>query len=610
MSRNLPGFLLALFAFAARADVAVLTQHNDLARTGANLAETILDTSNVNTNQFGLVFSRAVDDQIYAQPLVATNVSLGTNGVHNIVIVATVNDSVYAFDADAPGVSAPYWRVSFLGPNVVPPSNTDIGGTCSGTYKDFSGHFGIVGTPVIDPTTGTLYLVARTKENGYAFVQRLHALDIRSGAERPSSPVVITATYAGTGAGSSYGKITFDPLHENQRPGLALVNGIVYIAWASHCDWSPYHGWVIGYDATTLQQAVVYNDTPNGSAGGIWMSGQAPAADSDGNIYLSTGNGTSGTNSNPRDTTNRGESFLKLTRSGSALLVASWFTPYDYPILESGDLDLGSAGLLLIPGTNLAFSGGKEGKLYLVNRDNMGGLSSLPGADTNILQTIALATNQIHGAPVWWDGPDGSYAYVQPASDFLRQYKFNWATGMFLVPNYAQSPTAAASGQPGAILAVSANGTNVGTGILWASHNLVGDANQQVRPGILRAYNAQNVTNELWNSQQLSARDAVGNFAKFVAPTVANGKVYLATFSNRLNVYGLLPRPSVTIARAGNTVTLSWPTNGFGGYVAQTNLSLAAGGWRTATNAVIQTNASYRVTFPVPATTTFYRLTH
>ena len=279
------------------------------------------------------------------------------------------------------------------------------------------------------------------------------------------------------------------------------------------------------------------------------MSGQPPSADESGNLYLTTGNGTVGTPSNRSDTINRGESFLKLTRNGTNLTVASWFTPYNFTNLEIGDIDLGSAGLLLIPGTTLAFSGGKEGKYYLVNRDNMGGLSGSTTADTNIVQTIVPGAHQIHGGPVWWDGPDGSYAYVQPASDRLRQYKFDRTAGLFLVPNYAQSPTTAASGQPGGILALSANGTNAGSGIVWASHNLVGDANQQVRPGILRAYNAQNVTNELWNSEQLSARDSVGNFAKFVPPTVANGKVYMATFSNRLNVYGLLPRPPLAVGR-------------------------------------------------------------
>src|ERR1035437_8465480 len=211
MPRTLLILSLVAFVCSAKADVAVLTQHNDLARTGANLSETTLNTTNVNTNQFGLVFTRAVDDQIYAQPLVMTNINLGAKGTRNIVIVATVNDSVYAFDADDPSVSTQYWHVSFLGPGVVPPSNTDMTGACSGGYVDFSGHIGIVGTPVIDPVAGTIFLVARTKENGTNFVQRLHALDVHTGAEQPNSPVVITATYSGTGDGSSGGVITFDP---------------------------------------------------------------------------------------------------------------------------------------------------------------------------------------------------------------------------------------------------------------------------------------------------------------------------------------------------------------------------------------------------------------
>jgi hypothetical protein len=365
---------------------------------------------------------------------------------------------------------------------------------------------------------------------------------------------------------------------------------------------------LIGYDATNLQQSVVYNDTPDGSDGGIWMSGQPPAADANGNLYLTTGNGTVGTTSNRRDTINRGESFLKLTRNGSSLTVASWFTPYNFTNLENGDIDLGSAGLLLIPGTTLAFSGGKQGTLYLLNRDNMGGLSGSTTADTNIIQSFSLGARQIHGGAVWWDGPDGSYAYIQGAADYLRQFKFDWTAGMFLLPSYAQGPVAAASGQPGGMLAVSADATNAGTGIVWASHNLVGNANQQVRPGILRAYNAQNITHELWNSEQLSARDTVGNFAKFVPPTVANGKVYLATFSNRLNVYGLLPRPPLAIGRSGSNVTLFWPTNGSAGYRMQTNRNLLPSGWFDATNAVVPTNGVLQVTLPVSAPTTFYRL--
>ncbi|PYJ01172.1 MAG: hypothetical protein DME25_18685, partial [Verrucomicrobia bacterium] len=341
---------------------------------------------------------------------------------------------------------------------------------------------------------------------------------------------------------------------------------------------------------------------------GIWMSGQAPSADTDGNLYLSTGNGTVGTTANRRDTINRGESFLKLTRNGTNFTIASWFTPYNFTNLENGDVDLGSAGLLLIPGTSLAFSGGKEGKLYLVNRDNIGGLSGSTTADTNIVQSFSPSSHQFHGGPVWWDGPGGSYSYVQLSTDFLRQYKFNPPTGKFLLPNFAQSPTAAAGGQPGGLLALSANGTNAGSGIVWATHNVSGDANQAVVTGILRAYNAQNVSNELWNSGQLSARDAVGNLAKFVAPTVANGKVYLATFSNRLNVYGLLPEPLLTIGRAGTNVVLSWPTNTFLNYVLQDNTNLLATNWVTTTNPAVATNGGFQVTIPASRAASFYRL--
>jgi PKD repeat protein len=519
--------------------VAVLSHHNDNARTGANLAETILNTTNVNTNQFGLVFTRPVDDQIYAQPLVMTNVSVLGRGTHNLVIVATVNDSVYAFDADDASATNAYWQVSFLGANARAPRNSDMTGACGGNYQDFNGNMGIVGTPVIDPASGTIYVVARTVENGSTFVQRLHALNVTNGTERANSPVVITATYPGTGDGSVGGLVPFDPQRNNQRPGLALANSVVYIGWSSHCDWGPYHGWLIGYDATTLQQVVVYNDTPNGFNGGIWMSGQAPAVDASGNLYISTGNGAVDTSG----TVNRGESFLKLSRSGSTLTVASWFTPFNWPALEAGDVDLGSGGMLLIPGTTLAFSGGKEGFVYLVNRDNMGGLSG-GNADTNVVQSFQVTTDEVHGGATWWAGPGGPYGYIWPSSVNLQQYKFNTVAGMFTLPRFAQSPTAAPAGQPGGLLALSANGTTAGSGIVWAVHQLTGDANQSVRPGILHAYNAQNVTNELWNSEQLTARDAVGNFAKFVPPTVANGKVYLATFSSRLNVYGLLQSAS------------------------------------------------------------------
>ena len=539
--KHLAFVLLLTCSVVARADVSVLTHHNNLSHTGANLEETALTTNNVNTNTFGLLYTRPVDDQIYAQPLIATNVIIPGKGVHNIVIVATVNDTVYAYDAEDPSVTAPYWTNSFISPpNIVPPTHLDMNaiGACGGNYNDFTGNIGIVGTPVIDPVAGTIYLVARTKEPGNTFVQRLHALDIRTGQERPNSPVKITATCKGTGDGSVGGIITFDPQRQNQRSGLSLINGVVYITWSSHCDLGPYHGWILGYDPTNLTRVVTFNDTPNGSNGGIWMSNEGISADTNGNLFLSTGNGSVGFNGNSRDITNRGESFLKLTLNGTNLNVASWFTPYNFQTLENGDIDLGSSGVILIPGTSLMFSGGKGGVGYLVNRDNMGGLS-LSTADTNIIQSFTLSADQIHGTMVWWDGSTNSFGYIWPASTVLQQYKFDRTTNKFVLPAFAQSATAAPGGQPGGILAVSANGTNAGSGILWASHQLNGDANHVTLPGILHAYNAQNVSQELWNSEKISSRDTVGGFAKFVPPTVANGKVYLATFSGKLDVYGL-----------------------------------------------------------------------
>lgn len=542
--------------------VAMLTHHNDNSRSGENLNESILNTANVNTNTFGLLYTRPVDDQIYAQPLIATNVTIPGQGAHNLLIVATVNNTVYAFDADDPSVTAAYWQVNFNGnfggTNVVPPINSDMNGACN-PYRDFSGNMGIVGTPVIDPVTKIIYLVVRTKEisgSGTIFVQRLHALNLTTGAD-VLIPVVISGTFGG---------VTFDPQKNNQRAALTLANGRIFIAWSSHCDWGPYHGWVMSFDAATLNPLAVYSDTPTGSQGGIWMSGQGPAADPSGNVFLSTGNGT------VNATDNRGQSFLKL--DGATLNISSWFTPGNYAYLNGGDYDLGSGGLLLIPGTSLALGGGKSGStvsspLYLVNRDNMGGLSSIT-TDTNIVQSFSVTptgvgVNHIHGAPVWWDAADGSYAYVWGESDKLHQYRFDRVNGLFVLPPYALSPTPAwVNGMTGGMLAISANGTNAGTGILWASHQFTGDANQAVRPGILHAYDAQDVSHELWNSEQFSVRDSVGSYAKFVPPTVANGKVYLATFSNRLNVYGLLPagrpviyqQPQSTIRFAGDPVTV------------------------------------------------------
>jgi hypothetical protein len=539
------GMLTAGSASATSNSVAVLTHHNDGARTGANLQETVLNTHNVNSNGFGLIGVRNVDDEIYAQPLIMTNVAIGGKGERNVVVVATVNDSVYAFDADDLGQTEPYWHVNFLGKDVVAPRNTDMTGACDGHYTDFSGNIGIVGTPVIDAESKTLYVVARTKEHGSNFVQKLHALNLEDGSERPKSPVTIEASCRGTADDGTNGVVTFDPLHENQRPALALTGGVVYIGWASHCDWGPYHGWLIGYDARTLERVVVYNTTPNGEEGGIWMSAEAPAIDSDGALYIAVGNGTVGSVADPRATINRGESLLKLGRDGPRLKVLDWFTPCNWKALNEGDLDFGSTGVLLVPEARLAVSGSKEGKLYVLEQDRLGRMS-YGKKDTNIVQAFQVTPtkppNNIHSSPTFWQGPNGSYLYVWGESDYLRQYELEATKGRFREENKAHSPTRAPVGMPGGFVSVSADGSKAGTGIVWGSHPLTGDANHEVCPGILHAYNAEDVGHELWNSEQVSKRDGVGNFAKFCPPTVANGKVYLATFSKKLCVYGLLGR--------------------------------------------------------------------
>ena len=582
--------------------MAILTQHNDLARTGANLNETLLNTSNVNSSQFGLLFTRPVDDEIFAQPLIITNVNLGAQGTHNLVIVATANNTVYAFDADDPSVTTPYWIDTFTNPPaIVTPTKMDFGGC-----PFFPSHVGIIGTPVIDPATGTIYFVTMTKEataDNTNMIQRLHAIDVATGIERSNSPVVIAATYAGTNTiDSTNGVIVFNPYYQLQRSGLTLVNGTLYIVWASYCDYFNYHGWLMAYDPATLQQVAVYNDTPNGSEGGIWMGGDAPAADTNGNIYISTGNGTVGDPTNAADIIDRGESFLKLTLSGTNFVTASFFTPYNWATLNSQDLDLGSAGMLLIPGTDLAFSGGKGGWVYLVNKDNMGGVNS---TNDNVVQSFAIEGGaELFGNPVWWDGPSASYTYYigsATRNGYLYQYEFNWANGTFNATNLSGFNTANNFG----MLAVSSNGTNEGTGIVWESGQYIVTSETQPVPGVLTAYNAENISTQLYSANH--APDFVGDYATFSSPTVANGKVYLATFSNRLDIYGLLP-PSLTASFAGGNVLLSWPTNNYPNYVLETTPDLLSGNWSSVTNNVAETNGVFQVSAPASETASFFRL--
>ncbi len=563
--------LTALFAILSAnlvlAQTNVLTQHNNLKRTGWNNHESQLTQASVSGGTFGLLFSRTVDDQIYSQPLIITNVHTG-GGIHDIVITTTVNNSVYAFDADDSSVTTPYWHVNLtFSPGTYRPiRNTDMTGACGGAYQDFSGNMGIVGTPVIDSTTNTMYVVARSVTmNGQTFVQYLHALDITTGAERNGSPVFITATYPGNGEGGDGTTVTFDQQHENQRPGLTLYNGVVYIAWASHCDWEPYHGWVIGYSASSLQQKYVYNDSPNGGLAGIWMSGQAPAVDDNGNIYISTGNGTTDIGT---DTTDRGESLLKLSTVSGSLKVVDYFTPNDYQYLNDNDLDYGVDGVMLIPNSTLSLSGSKESYLYLLNTSAMGGMNQ---SNTNVLQQLNINASStdynkhIHGSPVYFqDNNNQEYVYAWAEDGFLKQFPFNRSTMLFDTLNKVVGNTALPTGMPGAMLAVSSNGLQPGTGILWTSHPINGDANHAVVPGILQAFDATNVSHELWNSNMTGIRDSIGRFAKFVVPTVANGKVYMATFSKRLNVYGLNAPPA---SQCASTLPAPWQSADVG-YVA------------------------------------------
>ncbi len=513
--------------------VSVLTQHNDNSRTGWNDNETALTTANVNAQLFGEVFTLSVDDQVYAQPLVAGSVYIG-GGYHNVVFVATVSNTVYAYDGDNGTL---YWQKSFTAPGMRPPQHTDMTGACNGSYQDFSGNIGIVGTPVIDAASGTMYFVARST-TGSSFVQFLHAVNIVDGTDVAGSPTKITATTNGTGDGSVNGVIAFDAQHQNQRQGLTLLNGIVYLTFSSHCDWGPYHGWILGYDAATVQQRIVYNDTPNGYAGGMWESGTGMAADAAGNLYVVTGNGTVGDAGDPTNLSNRAESALKLTPTGSTLRVASYFTPTNYQFLNSYDLDYGGMGTFLIPDSGYYLTGGKDGNLYLLNQDAMGGY--LPSSN-QVQQVVTLggSNTNMHCQPAYYKGSSKEFVYVWSENDPLRAIPFDRASNLLSPQTQVLSSAARPTGQSGAVLSVSSNGAQDGTGILWASYASSGDAEHAVSPGILRAFDANDISKELWNNQQNAQRDAAGTYAKFAAPTVANGHVYLPTFSNRVVVYGL-----------------------------------------------------------------------
>ena len=511
--------------------ISVLTQHNNLSRAGLNNQETALNVSNVNTSKFGKLFSLAVDAQVYSQPLVVANLQLASE-VRNVVYIATVNNSIYAYDGDTGYL---FWKKNYTAPGMRAPLNSDMTGACGGQYQDFSGQMGIVGTPVIDSVSQTIYFVARNT-NGNTFIQYLHAVNILDGSERPGSPVAITASVPGNGDGSSNNVVSFDPQRNNQRAALTLLNGVVYVTFSSHCDWGPDHGWILGYNASTLQQQLVYNDTPNGGDGGIWESGTGMAADAQGNLYVVIGNGTVGANGDPTNLINRGESALKLSPSSNSLTISSYFTPTNFQFLEDNDLDYGTMGSFLIPNSNYYFTSCKDGNIYLLNKNNMGGYNNV---SNQVQQIITLSSlSNMHCQPAYGVGPNYENVYIWPENDRLQAFPFDRGTNTFDIANEKVSGVAGPNGQNGAMISVSSNGNVAGSGIVWAAYAATGDAEHTVSPGILRAFDASDITKEIWNNSTSSA-DFSGNYAKFASPTIANGKVYLATFSNQVVVYGL-----------------------------------------------------------------------
>ncbi len=522
--------LLLSSLLLAIGQVAVTTYHNDNSRSGLNANEAILTPSNVNEVQFGKVLVLPVTGQVYAQPLYVPGVNI--NGtLHNVVYVVTEHDQAYAFDANS---GQRLWQTSFIG---------TIGGhqTIPVSYHDLEDCYnlepevGITSTPVIDLTSNEIYMVARTKElfgNIYVFYQRMHVLDIRTGVENLSDPYFgapITATTPGTGAGSVDGYLTFDTRIENQRAALTLSNNLIYVEWGSHCDIRNYHGYVMAFQKGSARPDGVYVDTPDAYQGGIWMGGVGPAVDSAGYIYMTTGNGYFDANVGGSD---YGDSILRLTWSTPFPSVADYFTPWDQATLSSHDQDVASGGVLILPDQpgapypHLLVQDGKEGTIDLVDRDHMGHYD--PSGDTQIVETLPFATGGIFGGPALWNNNlyfGGQHSpleafYYDPVSQQIQAQYTSATPETFVFPGPTPS--------------VSANGTS--NAILWVIET---DAFENNGNAVLRAYDANNLATEFYNSDMNQNRDEAGLAVKFAVPTIADGMVFVGA-QNEVDVYGLL----------------------------------------------------------------------
>ena len=556
----------------------VLTYHNDNARTGWNPSESVLTPGNVNASSFGLLFNLPVDGNVDAQPLYVSSAAVANvSGLHDLVIVATEHDSVYAFDADSGTL---YWQVSLLGSGETPSDDRGCGQVIP--------EIGITATPVIDRsdgiygTNGTIYVVAMSK-SGTTYHQRLHALNLASGQGPAISPAEIRASYPGTGpANDNHGHVLFDPGAYKERPGLLLLNGIVYTSWSSHCDIAPYTGWIIGYDKSTLAQKVVLNVDPNGapndtflpdgSGNTFWSSGAGPAADANGNIYALTANGpfeTSLLNGFP-SRGDYGDSFLKLSTNGS-LAVSNYFTPFDQAIDAHNDRDLGSGGVVVLPDMidangntrHLAVGAGKDANIYLVDRDNLG--KYIPGATSNsyIYQELA---NALPGGEWATAAYFNGSVYYGPQGGALRRFTFSQAR---LNPNPA-AVTATVFAYPGVTPSISSSGDSAG--IVWAYENPT-----EGGQAVLHAYDATSLT-ELYNSNQNPQRDHFGQANKFITPTICNGKVFVGT-TNSVGVFGLLNSSPPAVTRSYTSFAADFTGDGKNDLLWRNNLTGTVSIW-------------------------------
>ncbi|MGA8223136.1 MAG: Ig-like domain-containing protein [Candidatus Acidiferrales bacterium] len=547
--------ILSVTSHTGNGFAGVFTQHNDISRTGLNANENILTTANVgSTTTFGKKFSYPVDGYIYSQPLYVPNVNIG--GVtHNVVIVATEGDSVYAFDADnnTSANASPLWHANLIDTaHGATAGEKTVNSSADINCTDLIPQVGSTSTPVIDPSTGTIYVETKSKQPaGPQFFHRLHALDITTGNEKLGGPAVIAGSVPISGGGTA----TFVPLNQNNRPGLLWLNGIIYVAYASHCDSTfPYYGWVFAYNAASLSQVALWNDTPtsessNGGLGGIWMSGAGIAGDSAANVFLSTGNGDFDDpgESNEEDVprTELGDSNVKLFYNGTTTFsLLDYFTPFDQLNLAQQDTDLGSGGVLLLPDQDGSHphelvQAGKDGTIHVIDRDQMTTANehycpptTCSNSDPEIVQELVTTVGGMWSIPAYWNGN----VYFCGSGDNLRGFAFG--NGML-----GASPSITSNHAfqfPGCVPTVSANGTS--DGIVWAidTSNYGPPAQKMAGPAVLYALRADTLA-LLWNSSQASGnRDVAGNAVKFSVPTVANGKVYIGTQAE-LDVYGTLP---------------------------------------------------------------------